>query len=318
MNSELKTGLVYSDVYLEHATPPGHPESPRRAEVVMNGLEASSLLTVLKRIVPRSAERADVLRCHSAPYFETAKRDVESKLPELSTGDTSICERSFDVAMLASGGVLSAVDAVVTGEVKNAFCVVRPPGHHASQKRGMGFCLFNNIAIGARYAQARHKIGKVLIADWDVHHGNGTHDIFYEDGTVFFFDCHQHPWYPGTGDASEKGSGKGLNCTMNCPFPAGSGRSEILGAFEGKLVEAANRFKPDLVMVSAGFDSRAGDPLGNFKLTDEDFADLTRVVLRIAREHAGGRLVSVLEGGYNLRGLMKAATAHTQALMNAG
>ena len=281
----------------------------------MKALEESELLPKLERIEPRPAGRDEVLRCHSAEYYEIAKRDVEKGLADLTTGDTNICRRSFDVALLAAGGIMSAVDAVIEKRVNNAFCVVRPPGHHATPVRGMGFCLFNNIAIGARHAQAKHKIGKVLIADWDVHHGNGTQDIFYGDGTVFFFDCHQHPWYPGTGDASERGTGKGLTCTINCPFPAGSGRKEILGAFEGKLVEAANKFKPDLVMLSAGFDSRLGDPLGHFRLTDEDYVDLTKVVLAIAKEHAEGRLVTVLEGGYNLRGLMKATTAHVQTLV---
>jgi acetoin utilization deacetylase AcuC-like enzyme len=242
---------------------------------------------------------------------------VEHGLSDLSTGDTHISHQSFDVALLAAGGVMAAVDAVIQGSVKNAFCVVRPPGHHATPSRGMGFCLFNNIAVAARHAQARHKIGKVLIADFDVHHGNGTQDIFYDDGSVLFFDTHQSPWYPGTGDANETGAGKGLGLTMNFPFPAGSGRAEVYGAFETRLMDAANKFKPDLVMLSAGFDSRQGDPLGNFRLTDEDYIDLTRIMLNIAREHAQGRLVTVLEGGYNLRGLMKATAAHAKTLAEA-
>jgi acetoin utilization deacetylase AcuC-like enzyme len=311
----MKSGLLYSEEYLKHVTPEGHPESARRAEVVMKGLTDEGLVEKMARIEARVATREEVTRCHTPKYFEIAKSDVEGGLPDLSTGDTHIMERSFDVALLAAGGVISAVDAVIEGRVKNAFCVVRPPGHHATPVKGMGFCLFNNIAIAARHAQAKHKIGKVLIADWDVHHGNGTQDIFYEDGTVLFFDTHQAPWYPGTGDASEKGTGKGLNCIMNNPFPAGAGRAEVYGAFETRLINAANKFKPDLVMLSAGFDSRQGDPLGQFKLTDEDFADLTKVMLHIAKEHAGGRLVSVLEGGYNLRGLMKASAAHVKTLV---
>jgi acetoin utilization deacetylase AcuC-like enzyme len=309
-----KTGLVFSSDYLNHLTPSGHPESPRRAEVVMKALEEEGLIGQMERIQPRLATKEEVMRCHTQKYFETAKSDVEHGLSDLSTGDTNISERSFDVAMLAAGGVMSAVDAVVEGRVSNAFCVVRPPGHHATPTKGMGFCLFNNIAIATRHAQTRHKIGKVLIADWDVHHGNGTQDIFYDDGSVFFFDTHQSPWYPGTGDKSETGTGRGLNCIMNRPFPAGSGRAEVLGVFESHLVEAAQKFKPDLVMLSAGFDSRAGDPLGGFRLTDDDFIDLTKVVMHVAREHAEGRLVSVLEGGYNLRGLMKATAAHVKTL----
>jgi acetoin utilization deacetylase AcuC-like enzyme len=311
----MKSGLLYSDEYLKHVTPEGHPESPRRAEVVMKGLTDEGLTEKMTRIEARLAIREEVTRCHAPRYFETAKSDVEHGLPDLSTGDTHIMERSFDVAMLAAGGVINAVDAVVEGRVKNAFCVVRPPGHHATPVKGMGFCLFNNIAIAARHAQAKHKIGKVLIADWDVHHGNGTQDIFYDDGSVLFFDTHQAPWYPGTGDSSENGTEKGLNCIINNPFPAGAGRAEVYGAFESRLIDAANKFKPDLVMLSAGFDSRQGDPLGQFRLTDEDYIDLTKVMLHIAKEHAGGRLVSVLEGGYNLRGLMKASTAHVRTLV---
>ena len=312
-----KSGLLYSNEYLNHVTPAGHPESPRRAEVVMKALEDEGHAAKMESLKARPATREEILQCHSAKYFETAKSDVEQGLGTLSTGDTNIMDRSFDIALLAAGGVMNAVDAVVSGKVQNAFCVVRPPGHHATPIKGMGFCLFNNIAIGARYAQKKLGIGKVLIADWDVHHGNGTQDIFYDDGSVFFFDTHQSPWYPGTGDASENGTGRGLNCIMNNPFPAGAGRKEVFGAFETRLIDAAQKFKPELVMVSAGFDSRAGDPLGSFQLTDEDFADLTRVTLQIARDHAQGRLVSVLEGGYNLRGLMKAAAAHVGTLIAA-
>jgi len=315
--SASKTGLVYSPDYLLHATPEGHPETPRRAEVVFKAIEDSGLLPKLTRITPRPATREEILRCHTPAYFETAKADVASGLADLSTGDTSICPKSFDTALLAAGGVINAVDAVVEGRVRHAFCVVRPPGHHATPARGMGFCLFNNIAIAARHAQARHKIGKVLIADFDVHHGNGTQDIFYSDGSVLFFDTHQSPWYPGTGDASENGTGRGLNCIINCPFPAGSGRAEVLGAFQGRLVDAARKFKPEMIFLSAGFDSRQGDPLGQFRLTDDDYTDLTKTILQLAKEHAETRLVTVLEGGYNLRGLMKAATAHLETLVNA-
>jgi acetoin utilization deacetylase AcuC-like enzyme len=178
----------------------------------------------------------------------------------------------------------------------------------------MGFCLFNTVAVAARYAQQKYSVDRVLIADWDVHHGNGTQDIFYSDGAVCFFSTHQYPWYPGTGASDETGAGPGLGTTLNCPFPAGSGRKEILGAFQDKLRPAAEAFQPGLVLLSAGFDSRAGDPLGNFLLTDADFADLTAVLREIAEKHAEGRLVSVLEGGYSLGGLAAGVRAHVAAL----
>jgi acetoin utilization deacetylase AcuC-like enzyme len=245
------------------------------------------------------------------------EREVMTGFHELSTGDTIISARSLDAALRATGAALNAVDAVFNKRAQNAFCIARPPGHHATPTKGMGFCIFNNIAIAARYAQRKYGVKRVLIADWDVHHGNGTQDIFYTDGTVFFFSTHQYPWYPGTGAADETGEGAGAGMTMNCPFPAGSGRREILGAFEQMLAPAAKKVKPELVLISAGFDSRIEDPLGNFLLTDADFADLTRVMLGIANESAGGRLVSVMEGGYNLTGLASAARSHVQALMEA-
>ncbi|HKB10444.1 MAG TPA: histone deacetylase, partial [Vicinamibacterales bacterium] len=228
--------------------------------------------------------------------------------------DTEISPGSLAAALAAAGTVLSAVDAVMKGPTRAAFCAVRPPGHHASERRGMGFCVFNNIAIGARYARRRHGVERILIADWDVHHGNGTQAVFWSDGGVLLFDCHQHPWYPGTGSPDEKGEGKASGLIINNPFPAGAGRKEIVGAFRERLVPAAARFKPQLVMISAGFDSRAGDPLGRLTLTDQDFADLTAIVLDIAREHAGGRVVSVLEGGYALDGLPPAVTSHLTRL----
>ena len=258
------TGVVYSPEYKKHLTGFGHPESPKRVEAVMAALQAAGLENQLLKIEPRPATEDELLACHTREYLQIVKRDVAALRPTLSTGDTNISERSLEIALLAAGGVLQAVDAVIASKVRNAFCVVRPPGHHATPGVGMGFCLFNNIAIAARYAQRKHKIGKVLIADWDVHHGNGTHDIFYEDGTVFVFNTHQWPWYPGTGRADETGAGKGKGCIMNCPFPARAGRKEILGAFQDKLVPAAKAFKPELVMISAGFDSRKDDPLGHF------------------------------------------------------
>ena len=242
--------------------------------------------------------------------------DVADGLVVLSTGDTAINgQASLDAACLAAGGLLAAVDAVCTGRVGNAFAVVRPPGHHATPEKGMGFCIFNSVALAARHAQAVHSIERVLIVDWDVHHGNGTQDTFFEDGSVLFFDTHQSPLYPGTGAADETGRGAGAGFTINCPFPAGTGRKEIVGAFRERLIPAANLFRPELVLVSAGFDSRVDDPLGRFTLTDADFAELTGIVREIADRHAGGRVVSTLEGGYSLDGLAAAAAAHVGRLL---
>jgi len=267
--------------------------------------------------VVREANADELALCHTPEYIRLAKREIEAGFSQLSTGDADVSPRSYEVAVRATGTVLHAVDTVIARSAQNAFCVVRPPGHHATPDRGMGFCVFNNIAVAARYAQQKHGLERVLIADWDVHHGNGTQDIFYNDGSVFFFSTHQYPWYPGTGAANERGDDEGENKTMNCPFPAGSGRNEILGVFRERLMPAAAEFKPDLVMISAGFDSRIGDPLGDFKLTDQDFIDLTSVMLEIADTYAGGRLISVLEGGYDLTGLQRGIHAHASALVGA-
>ena len=307
----MTTALIADPLFRDHLAGRQHPERPERFDAVLNGLNRAGLLDRMLLLEARTATGDELLLCHTAEYLKTVRRDVESGRRYLSTGDTDITPNSWDVATRAVGGVLNAVDAVLSGSARNAFCAVRPPGHHANAARGMGFCLFNNAAIAARYAQRNHGVGRVLIVDWDVHHGNGTQDIFYRDASVFYFSSHQWPLYPGTGRADETGDGPGEGATMNFPFPAGAGRREILGAVENHLLPAAARFQPDLVLISAGFDSRVGDPLGRFTLTDIDFADLTRAVMGIA----GGRVVSVLEGGYNLDGLASAAAAHVAALL---
>jgi acetoin utilization deacetylase AcuC-like enzyme len=312
---EPTTALLADPISREHLAGREHPERPERFDAMVRGLRQAGLLERLARVDRRAATEEELLLCHTAEYLRTARHDALSGRPSLSTGDTDITPNSWDVASQAAGGVLNAVDAVATGRVRNAFCAVRPPGHHATASRGMGFCFFNNAALAARYAQRQHGLERVLIVDWDVHHGNGTEDIFYSDPTVFYCSTHQWPLYPGTGRADETGEGAGQGTTMNFPFPAGSGRKEILGAVENSLAPAAERFRPDLVVISAGFDSRVGDPLGRFTLTDRDFADLTRAVMEIAARHAGGRVVSVLEGGYNLDGLASASAAHVEALM---
>jgi acetoin utilization deacetylase AcuC-like enzyme len=282
---------------------------------VTAALNQAGLTKSLLRIESRNATEDEILTCHTAEYLKIAKDDIARGARDLSTGDTAVGSKSMEVAVKAVGGVLNAVDAVFSGKAPNAFCAVRPPGHHATQDRGMGFCIFNNVAIAARYAQNKHGVERVLIADWDVHHGNGTQDIFYSDGSVFFFSTHQYPWYPGTGAASETGEGKGRNTTLNCPLPAGSGHGEVVEhAFREKLASAVHQFKPDLVIVSAGFDSRAGDPLGRFTLSDDDLVQLTKLMMELADRHSKGRLISVLEGGYSLDGLAAGVAAHVRTL----
>jgi len=311
----MATGLLLDSISKEHKTGSGHPERPERFDAVSNALRESGFLAVAKPVAGRAALDEEILLCHDPAYLKSVERDIAVGHRMLSTGDTSISPQSLAVARQAAGGVLAGVDAVFSGKVRNAFCVVRPPGHHATPSRGMGFCVFNNVAIAARYAQKKYGAGNVLIADWDVHHGNGTQDIFYEDGSVFFFSTHQSPWYPGTGRSQETGAGAGKGTTLNCPFPSGSGSEEILGAFRDRLLPVMKDFKPELVLLSAGFDSRAGDPLGEFTLSDGDFQALTRMMLELADRTAKGRLVSVLEGGYHLAGLAAAATAHAKELL---
>jgi acetoin utilization deacetylase AcuC-like enzyme len=306
---------VCDPAYRNHDTGPWHPERPARVDAVIQGLHRAGLLERCRVIAPRAASEADLLRCHTPLYLERVRQDVAAGLDQLSTGDTAIGPGSEPVARLAAGGLLAAADALMAGEVAHAFAVVRPPGHHATPSRGMGFCLYNNVAIAARYLQAMHGLKRVLIVDWDVHHGNGTQEIFWEDPTVLVFSTHQSPLYPGTGAASERGEGAGEGFTINCPFPAGSGGAEILAAYREVLLPAAAAFDPQAVLVSAGFDSRHDDPLGDFLLSDDDFAALTHLVRGIAERHAGGRLLSTLEGGYDLAGLASAAAAHVGALM---
>lgn len=312
-----RTAYLYDPLYLRHDTGAGHPERPGRLLAVEDRLRGEAWFPSLLSLGPKEADVETLSLVHDPAYVELVRREVEGGRRQLSTGDTAVSGESYAVAVGMVGGVLEAVDAVMSGRARNAFCAVRPPGHHASGVRGMGFCLFNGVAVAARYAQRVHGAERVLIADWDVHHGNGTQDVFYSDGSVLFMSTHQYPFYPGTGPREETGAGPGAGLTMNRPFPAGAGDEEVVGAFRNDLLPAARAFRPDLVLVSAGFDSRAGDLLGGFRVSDGGFRALTRVMLEIAEIAADGRLVSVLEGGYTLSGLASAAHAHVEELVNA-
>ena len=311
----MKTVIVTDKRYSNHLTGIGHPESPRRVAAIVQKLKNEGLLGEDNALVPRMATVEEVALCHDVDYVDLVRREClasfEDGSMQLSTGDAQICPTSYETALLSAGGVLVGVDAVMTGKAQNAFCIVRPPGHHASRSKGEGFCLFNNIAIGTRYAQKKYGIERVAILDWDVHHGNGTQWIFESDPTVYYLSTHQYPSYPGTGKQDERGVGN----VRNFPITYGEDPREIvLKVFSEVLVEDMEKFRPELVMISAGFDSRVGDPLGFFNLSDDDFRELTRIVMGIGEEYAEGRVVSVLEGGYSLEGLASAVVAHVEVL----
>jgi acetoin utilization deacetylase AcuC-like enzyme len=310
-----KTGFLYRDLFLRHDTGVGHPERPQRLEAIVGRLESGGLLERLERLGPGPPAEEWLTAVHDEEYLKRARESCESGLGYVDTPDAPASRESFRVAVAAVSGVLGAVDAVATGRVRNVFCAVRPPGHHALRNRAMGFCILNNVALAARYAQRRHKLAKVLIVDWDVHHGNGTQTIFYDDPSVLYFGVHRSPFYPGTGGADERGEGKGLGFTINVPLAAGSGDEDFVRAFEEKLRPAALTFRPDLVLISAGFDAHERDPLGGMKMTTEGYARLTSLVKEIAERTAAGRVVSVLEGGYDLEGLAAAVEAHLRVLM---
>lgn len=316
-NSARRTGFVFSDLYLGHlSSDTGHPERPERLRVIRAALEQEGLLDALVSMDARRVTDNELRLLHTPAYIALVYRELSNVqgLTELSTGDTLASAGTLPAAEFAAGGVLSAVDAVVEGRVSNAFVAARPPGHHATPNRGMGFCVFNSIAIAARYLQQAHGIQRVLIVDWDYHHGNGTQDAFYDDGSVFYFSTHHYGAYPGTGSPAETGSGPGAGTTLNVPLPVGASDARILAAFEDELVPAARAFRPDFILISAGFDAMRDDLLGRFDVTPEGFAAITRVVVRLADESAQGRVVSMLEGGYRLDGLAESVVAHIQAL----
>jgi acetoin utilization deacetylase AcuC-like enzyme len=309
-----RTGLVYHPDYLRHSAGPDHPERPERLEAIMSHLEECGLLAELVRIEPIEAEVEWIESVHSHEHVERIRRTAESTVAFLDP-DTGMSVESYQVARLAVGGVLSAIDAVMDGRITNAFAAIRPPGHHADRNRASGFCLFNNVAIGAEYLLRHYGLRRVLILDWDVHHGNGTQAIFYDSPSVLYVSIHQYPHYPGTGGLRERGVGKGLGFTINIPLAAGSGGQEYFEAFESIVRPAVVRFRPEFVLVSAGFDAHRDDPLAGMEMTEGGYRGMTQFVKTIADHACEGRIVSALEGGYHLSSLARSVESHLRGLM---
>lgn len=311
----MKTALIHHPIYEKHDTGVGHPETPLRYDVVMKALRGDKKLWEnLNEITSEKASKGLIQAAHTPQHFKLVESAFAEGLDRLDA-DTTISMQSFDASLFAAGGAVSGVDAVMTGEADNAFVVARPPGHHATAERPMGFCLFNNVAVAAKYAQNKYKeIERVAIVDWDVHHGNGTQGIFYTDPSVYFFSMHQYPWYPGTGSRGETGHSRGLGATLNIPVKASTQAAEQKRMFEAAIEDIATNFRPDLIMISAGFDAHLTDPLGQLKLEDRDYVSMTRTIKQWAAEVCQGRVVSCLEGGYNLDTLGETVRSHVKEL----
>lgn len=304
---------LYDDLFLQHETG-DHPENKGRLIAINQLLNRSPINSLVVRLTPRAASRDDILRVHTEEYIRRAERLTSNGNFFFDNTDTIISQHSLDAAFLAAGAGPTAADEIMKGNYKFAFCAVRPPGHHAEQNTAMGFCIFNNIAITARYLQAKHKIKKVLIVDWDVHHGNGTEKIFYDDDSVFYISIHQYPHYPGTGAANDIGVGRGLNCNLNIPMAAGSGDHEYLNAFKEKIIPTIKNFAPEIILISSGFDAHHDDQLSAMRVTTKCFGTFTKMV-KDASSSANGRIISFLEGGYHYKALSESVIEHlTKAL----
>jgi acetoin utilization deacetylase AcuC-like enzyme len=307
------TGVHYDADYERHDTGPGHPESAARYRTLRHALEQLPP-DIVRLPRGRRATVGEILLAHEASYHDLVYRDTETFADHLRTGDTAICEASYDVALEACGAVLGAVDAVMAGKVDGAFCAVRPPGHHATADRGMGFCIFNHVAVAARYLQRNHGVSRVAIIDWDVHHGNGTEDIFIDNPSVFYVSLHEENIYPFSASPSNRGRSEGQGFNLNLPLPHGSDGAAALATWDTRITPALEEFRPGFVLISAGFDARTADPIGGLEWTDDTFAAMTRRCVALADRCCRGRLISVLEGGYNPPGLASAALAHVHAM----
>jgi acetoin utilization deacetylase AcuC-like enzyme len=310
-----KTGIVRDNRFLDHVMDPGHPESPERLRAIYKMLDESEIKKNLQLIQPRPATRSELEMVHSPSYIEMVSQTAGKPYYRLDM-DTSTCAKSYETALLAAGGFLELIQSILEGKLDNGFALIRPPGHHAERDRAMGFCIFNNVAIGASYALKNFSLERILIVDWDVHHGNGTQNSFYEDPRVLYFSTHRYGFfYPGTGASTEVGKGKGLGFNLNVPLSMRAGDPEYGNIFEKILKPIALEYKPQLILVSAGFDIHYNDPLGGMEVTEKGFSRMTQIIMDIARETSQGKLAFTLEGGYDVMGQSRSVEAVLKELI---
>jgi acetoin utilization deacetylase AcuC-like enzyme len=310
----MTTAFLYDDRFLDHDAGAGHPERKERLEFAIRHLRAQPWFGDFLSVEAKTCERRWIEEIHDSDYIDRASEACRKGLPFLDVADVGICEASCDVAYLAAGGALALADKVIAGEAQNGFSLSRPPGHHAERDLALGFCLFNNVAVLARYLQKQNGLDKILILDWDVHHGNGTQHTFEQDPSILYVSTHQYPFYPGTGAASETGSGRGEGATLNCPMPAGADDALYESAFREKILPKIEAFMPDALIISAGFDAHADDPLAQINLSTEFFGWMSERMMEVADRYAGGRLISMLEGGYNVNRLPLCIEEHLKVL----
>ncbi len=310
----MKTGFLSDARFMDHDTGPGHPECRERIAVTTSYLEQQNWFPRLQQLQARSAAIEQILAIHDRKYIQRAEEVCRSGNSFLDSMDVSVSLESYDIALLAAGSALQLADDLVAGEIDNGFALLRPPGHHAENGMALGFCLFNNIAILARYLQQQHGLDKIAIVDWDVHHGNGTQHIFEEDPSVLYISTHQFPYYPGTGNYNEIGIGRGSGYTLNCPMSAGATDQDYTTVFEEKILPQLDEYKPECILISAGFDAHRSDPLASMNLSTDFFGWMTQQLMDRAEKHCGGRIISLLEGGYNLDALARCVGIHLQTL----
>ncbi len=311
----MKTGFIQDAQFLQHDTGLGHPESGARLSAVLTHIETQAWYETLVQIKARLADLGPILKIHESAYLRRAEAACRAGNSHLDSPDVSICTKSFDTALLAAGSAMQLADKVINKHVDNAFALIRPPGHHAEMSMAMGFCLFNNIAVLARYLQDTHGLDKIAIIDWDVHHGNGTQHLFEEDPSVLYISTHQYPFYPGTGSYAETGIGKGAGATLNCPMPAGATDQDYQTAFMRQILPTLDDFKPEFILISAGFDGHQADPLANINLSTDSFIWMTERIMEKANQHCNNRVISLLEGGYHLQALSLCVGKHLETLL---